>query len=165
MRCSFNLVFDSVAEEVRNSPSIQRLLEVGDKDGNSAMATRRYLSHPDTETCLNETGRFPMPIAVYLDGVRYTPLGAGKTDNILQISIINMISNKRHLASVSRSNDKCACGCKGHCTTHSLLSVLDWELQAMVKGFCPSERHSGEAWGEKDTWRDKEGTRSGRLTP
>eukprot|EP00959_Pyramimonas_sp_CCMP1952_P189425 3962503-Pyramimonas_sp.AAC.1 len=150
MRTTFKLVYDSIAEEVDLSPSLQRALEFGDFSDDSPMSTRCYGCHVHTDECLNATGKYPIPLAVYLDGVRYTPLGAGKTDNILQISVVNMLTKKRHLFSATRTNDMCACGCKGHCTVHSLLSVLAWQLEAMVRGRSPAARHSGEPWTEEE---------------
>eukprot|EP00959_Pyramimonas_sp_CCMP1952_P129090 2699406-Pyramimonas_sp.AAC.1 len=66
------LVFESISEDVKLSSETTRLLEEGTDDVQSVMMTRAYQSHPHVEQCLAETGKWPVPIALYADAARYS---------------------------------------------------------------------------------------------
>eukprot|EP00959_Pyramimonas_sp_CCMP1952_P038076 796690-Pyramimonas_sp.AAC.1 len=51
----------------------------------------------------------PVPVGIYLDGVRYTSIVSGRPDSILGIWLINLLTSKRHLLGVLLGSDKCEC--------------------------------------------------------
>eukprot|EP00959_Pyramimonas_sp_CCMP1952_P210654 4408367-Pyramimonas_sp.AAC.1 len=114
------------------------------------MLTRAYQDHALTKECLQETGRWPVPLGLYADCVRFTPIHAGRTDSILNVSVINLLSQNKHYLGFLRSNDKCGRGCGGLCTTQSLMEVISWQLGSLVRGRVPTERHDGSAWRDGD---------------
>eukprot|EP00959_Pyramimonas_sp_CCMP1952_P212421 4444483-Pyramimonas_sp.AAC.2 len=77
----FRAVYNIISEEVRESSYIEDLLE-GDglDDPNCVMSLPSYQQNPMVAQALSETGRYPLPVALYADGVRYTPLSAGRVD-------------------------------------------------------------------------------------
>eukprot|EP00959_Pyramimonas_sp_CCMP1952_P336980 7056697-Pyramimonas_sp.AAC.1 len=79
----FRQVFASVASEVNASAEIREALEHGEwDDPNSVMSLPAYCEHPHVVQCKRDTGKFALPLAVYLDGVRYTAITAGRTDHL-----------------------------------------------------------------------------------
>eukprot|EP00959_Pyramimonas_sp_CCMP1952_P097027 2028168-Pyramimonas_sp.AAC.1 len=108
------LTYASVAKEFELSPNIGEILENGDYDNqNSPLNLPCYMENILTHKCAGETGKLPLPIAVYVDGVRFTALQAGRSDSILVATIVNLLSNKRHVVGVLRQLDMCRCGCNG----------------------------------------------------
>eukprot|EP00959_Pyramimonas_sp_CCMP1952_P178955 3741140-Pyramimonas_sp.AAC.1 len=56
------------------------------------------------------------PIAVYLDGVRYTKsIAPGHMDTLLNLRAYNLMTGKRHMIALLKSSEKCRCGCGGWC--------------------------------------------------
>ena len=146
----FALVFKSLADEVANSKSMQTMLVEGCTGRDSVMTTRQYLEHQHVTRALDNDRNYPLPIALYTDAVRYTPLHAGQTDSILNVSICNLLSNKRHYVGFIRTLDECGCGCQGNCSINAFLEVTRWILQAAVDGRVPDFRHDGSRWESPD---------------
>eukprot|EP00959_Pyramimonas_sp_CCMP1952_P024173 507234-Pyramimonas_sp.AAC.1 len=91
------LAYDSLSDEVSNGPAMLQMLLDDIDNPNSVLGSRAYHSNAIMQTIIEETGVQPKPLALYLDGVRYTAPGAGKQDSIWEISPITMLSNTRHL--------------------------------------------------------------------
>jgi hypothetical protein len=68
----------------------------------------------------------------------------GIVDTLLQISFINLLSGKRHLAGCVRTAEMCQCGCGGHDTIHGFMLVASMIAQSLVDGIAPPLRHDGE---------------------
>ena len=65
-------------------------------------------------------------------------------DTLLQISFINLLSGKRHLAGCVRTAEMCQCGCGGHDTIHGFMLVASMIAQSLAEGSAPAFRHDGE---------------------
>eukprot|EP00959_Pyramimonas_sp_CCMP1952_P182927 3825173-Pyramimonas_sp.AAC.1 len=77
----FRQVCDSIASEVKESADLQEALRCGCEDDlDSVMAIECYKQHPKVKSCLEEHGSYPLPLALYVDGVRYTAQTAGRND-------------------------------------------------------------------------------------
>lgn len=88
----------------------------------------------------------PVPLALYCDGVRYTAPLAGRSDSIVGIWAINLLSSKRHLLATVRSRDMCRCGCRGWDTLFPVWQMVAWSLEALARGRRPDARHDGSPW-------------------
>eukprot|EP00959_Pyramimonas_sp_CCMP1952_P252113 5267741-Pyramimonas_sp.AAC.1 len=77
------LVYESISEEVQLDSECQDILLNGTHDEYCVMQTRAYQNHAHVQQCVDQTGKWPLPIAVYADSVRYSPLHAGRTDSVL----------------------------------------------------------------------------------
>ncbi len=64
----------------------------------------------------------------------------------MQVSIINLLSNKRHLAGFVRTMELCSCGCGGYHTIWGMLDVVAWQLNALAQGVFPVRRHDSQEW-------------------
>eukprot|EP00959_Pyramimonas_sp_CCMP1952_P204119 4268835-Pyramimonas_sp.AAC.1 len=53
-------------------------------------------------------------------------------DNLVQVSVVNMVSHTRHLVGFMRTSELCDCGCGGHCSIHGMLQVAAWQLEALT---------------------------------
>eukprot|EP00959_Pyramimonas_sp_CCMP1952_P455631 9471855-Pyramimonas_sp.AAC.1 len=93
----FTLTYASVVKEVRLNQRVLDLLASGDPDNlNSPLNLPCYSENILTQSCEQETGRLPLPLAVYVDGVRFTALQAGRSDSILVATCVNLLTEKRH---------------------------------------------------------------------
>ena len=123
--------------------------EVGDNYGEGDNATEwhdAFNQHPHRH--VEGDTRPVVPIAVYCDGVRYTrAIGIGKYDTILNINVINLITEKRHLLCVTSKREACKCGCRGWCTNYITFDFLAWCLKAAASGKRPGLRWDGSDWG------------------
>eukprot|EP00959_Pyramimonas_sp_CCMP1952_P270713 5659226-Pyramimonas_sp.AAC.1 len=75
---------------------------------------------------------------------------SGSADSLLGVSIINLITKKRHLLGFLRTSEYCECGCGGHCSVHAMFHVAAWMLEALVNGTVPPCRHDGSPWDPFD---------------
>eukprot|EP00959_Pyramimonas_sp_CCMP1952_P068458 1428613-Pyramimonas_sp.AAC.1 len=87
-----------------------------------------------------------------MDGVRYTPAQAGHQDSLLQPSVINLVSWKRHLLGFVRKGDMCDCGCGGKHTVRTLMSVAVWQLETLASGQWPLQKHDQGEWSDTEEW-------------
>eukprot|EP00959_Pyramimonas_sp_CCMP1952_P129138 2700431-Pyramimonas_sp.AAC.2 len=77
----FKNVYHSVAKEVLSSPNMMEMLKHGDGDNDdSVMSLPAYKSNRLVQRSLDETGSYPLPLGLYTDGIRYTPVSAGRVD-------------------------------------------------------------------------------------
>ena len=56
-----------------------------------------YTEHPKVQEARALGKRLPVPLAVYLDGVAFTSVMAGRSDTVLGIWVICLATFKRHL--------------------------------------------------------------------
>eukprot|EP00959_Pyramimonas_sp_CCMP1952_P412089 8635183-Pyramimonas_sp.AAC.1 len=131
------------------TPQALALLENGDYENpNSPLNLPCYRDNVLTKTCADETGRLPLPLAVYVDGVRFTALQAGRSDSILVATCVNLLTNKRHVIGVLRQLDMCRCGCNGWCSVFVFLSYIAWVIGALVQGKVPDTKWDGSDWAD-----------------
>ena len=84
------------------------------------------------------------PIALYADGVRYTRAGQlGKIDSLINFTIHNLASGRRHLISVVAKRELCKCGCRGWCSMYVLMHFFKHCLVACAHGIRPNRRYDG----------------------
>eukprot|EP00959_Pyramimonas_sp_CCMP1952_P463917 9485723-Pyramimonas_sp.AAC.1 len=63
-----------------------------------------YEDHPVVETA-REAGETVMPVALYIDGVRYTrAIGVGRQDQFIGFFLYSLVSRKRHLICMLRKS-------------------------------------------------------------
>lgn len=103
-------------------------------DISGVCGTDAYRHHPVVQAHQNAGKPLPLPIGLYVDGVRYTSEIGAKTDNLLAFWLINLLTMKRHLIGFVRSSDICRCGCRGWCTLWPILKTIQWFCLTMVAG-------------------------------
>ena len=64
-------------------------------------------------------------LSVYLDGVSYT-----KRDSVLNLTVQNLVSGRRHVLMVLQRSRICRCGCAGWCSMFPVWYWLKWCLDA-----------------------------------
>eukprot|EP00959_Pyramimonas_sp_CCMP1952_P330450 6919481-Pyramimonas_sp.AAC.1 len=106
-----------------------------------------YASHPAVLQARRDNELDPIPVAVYVDGVRFITQAAGRSESVPGIWGINLLSNKRHFLAPLKSGDYCTCGCRGWCSIQPLLSAVQWQLAHMQRGERPARQYDGTAWG------------------
>lgn len=82
-----------------------------------------------------------VPVGIYIDGVQYQRRGS-----TIGFWMINLLTQRRHLLACIPKRDLCRCGCKGYCSLFVVLSFIEWGFEAMARGRCPEEQHTGEPW-------------------
>jgi hypothetical protein len=85
------------------------------------------------------------PLSVYLDGVSYS-----NRDAVLNLTVQNLVSGKRHVLMVLQRSRVCRCGCRSWCTLYPVWLWLCWSLQALINGEYPDARHDGQPWTPAD---------------
>ena len=88
---------------------------------------RVYYKHPVVSSA--PQGAFVWPIALYLDGVRFT-----REDTVVGLWIVCLLTGKRFLSCILRKIDMCNCGCRGWCSLRPLLLLISWSLVALARG-------------------------------
>ena len=84
-----NVLHEAVAREVRADPSILEKV--------STMAwPPAYHEHPLVVEAKALGSQLPLPLAFYLDGVRFTAPLAGRSDSILGFWMYNCVTQRRH---------------------------------------------------------------------
>jgi hypothetical protein len=77
----FRQVFRTIHAEVTGRGDIlQKLQDPDFDDVNCVLSVPAYRDHPLVKKNIEETGQYPLPLAVYIDGVRFTPIQAGRYD-------------------------------------------------------------------------------------
>ena len=86
-----------------------------------------------------------IPIGIYMDGVRYTrATSIGKHDTLLNVNVVNLHTQKRHLLTVTSKKDSCKCGCKGWCSNWITFDFLKWSLEHAARGTRPDFTWDGK---------------------
>ena len=84
-------------------------------------------------------GELVVPLAIYVDGAQYGgAAGAGRSKTVLNVSMINLCTQRRHVGIVFRKHVACKCGCKGYCSYSRLFQFLRWSVDALASGTYPS---------------------------
>jgi hypothetical protein len=103
----FRSVITVLSDEIANDEGCQRFMAGADQ-GNpcSPGATQAYKEHPKVIESVQKNGVFPIPLAVYCDGVRITPVSAGRIDNVglpsrLPLANVEKITGHRVFATLS----------------------------------------------------------------
>lgn len=79
----FQMVWETMSAEVASSSSMQALMETGaEEDPSSVMSLPVYLQHPLVQRARESRESWPIPLGVYLDGVRFSPISAGRTNQM-----------------------------------------------------------------------------------
>ena len=80
----FRQVHHSIAAEVVETDGMLELLSTGPApdDHSSVFNLPCYREHPLAKKSLEETGKFALPLGLYADGIRYTPVSAGRIDHL-----------------------------------------------------------------------------------
>lgn len=138
-----NPLHEAIAREVRQDPLI--LERVREHRWPAA-----YTNHPLVVEARAQGKQWPLPLALYMDGVRYTAPLAGRSDSILGIWAYNGVTEKRHYLASLRAQDTCKCGCRGWCSLYPLMLSLAWSLRALAEGRRPSVRHDSTEWDPED---------------
>ena len=133
-----NCLHEALAKEVHEDRSILEEVKCG-------QWPRQYWRHPVVVRALERGLPLPLPLAIYLDGVRFTAPLVGRSDTILGLWGRNVITNKRHYLMSLRSLDYCQCGCRGWCTIYPTLQALAWSLIQLMRGRRSLQRHDGSA--------------------
>ena len=63
---------------------------------------------------LGQDARPCFPVALYMDGARFTKsIMPGHMDLLLNITVCNIVTQKRHFTGMLRKSEFCRCGCLG----------------------------------------------------
>eukprot|EP00959_Pyramimonas_sp_CCMP1952_P378687 7932564-Pyramimonas_sp.AAC.1 len=79
MQIPFRKVYRTICDEVVESDYILQTLKDGDIDSpSSVMSLPGYLNHPHVVRAREAGEDYPLPLALYMDGVRYAGQAAGR---------------------------------------------------------------------------------------
>eukprot|EP00959_Pyramimonas_sp_CCMP1952_P455426 9471533-Pyramimonas_sp.AAC.1 len=127
-----------IDEEYENNHTIAETLAKDPSERNTCILdVPAYKEHPLVVTAEANREQRPLPIGLYMDGIRYISQAAGRSDTVTGIWLVNLLSGRRHLLSSLRHSDECACGCRGWDSIYPLLLALTWMIRAMVRGETP----------------------------
>eukprot|EP00959_Pyramimonas_sp_CCMP1952_P383430 8034680-Pyramimonas_sp.AAC.1 len=147
----FRPIFETIADELQTDDTSLHLVgQDPDDREQTVLDLPCYLNHPHVVQAVDEGRLKPVPLGVYMDGVRYTSTVGGRADSVLGFWVINLLTGKRHVAGVLLGSDKCLCGCKGWCTFHPPMHAISWMLKSLVDGHTPAHRHDGSDWALDD---------------
>ena len=106
MNFVFREVFRTVSDELNSSPDTQAVLADGPcDDPNSVLSVPCYREHPLVRQCVDDTGKWPLPLALYIDGVRYTPICAGRSDYAASRGTLGEGGTHHHFYHISTSRN------------------------------------------------------------
>jgi hypothetical protein len=144
---SMYLVHEAIASEIESNGQMPELLQHA-KD--SGILPRCYYSHPIVESCPDDIPCYPL--ALYLDGVKCT-----RTENVLGIWVINLLTSVHHLVTVLRKTELCSCGCRGYCSLFPAFQCIAYSFETLASGILPLRRHDNSVFLESDSNRDAVG--------
>ena len=90
----------------------------------------------------------PIPIALYMDGYPYS-----QTDSCVGITILNLVTGRRHPIALVRKKLGCKCGCRGWFSFFPIMLWIRDCFRVRANGRMPSGRFDGQDWLESDKWR------------
>ena len=97
------------------------------------------------------------PIALYLDGIKYTrSIGPGRADSLVGITAYNLKTSQRHLIAVVSKREMC-----GYDSLWPILNHIKWSLSAATEGRRPTKRWDDSPWPKKSAYYDEQGTELG----
>ena len=98
---------------------------------------------------LGQDARPCFPVALYMDGVRFTKsIMPGHMDSLLNITVCNLATQTRHFTGMLRKSEFCRCGCLGWCTLYPLWAFLAWCFRQGRARVQSPQRHEGTPWPE-----------------
>ena len=109
-----------------------------------------YDSHSVVRDARKKRQPRPLPLAVFLDGVRVTSQVAGRPESILGLWLINLVNQKRYYFGSLRSGNTCRCGCRGWCSTRPCLNAFAWALNQLADGKRYDTLPNGEKMDDTD---------------
>ena len=127
---------DALFEELHRQPQLRGELQ---RQRASRSLPPCFYDHPVVTSA--PEGALVVPIALYLDGVRFA-----KRDAVLSVFCYNVVSGRRHLLATLRKSKLCRCGRRGWCSLFELFRFLRWSVDSLAVGAFPRCRHSGEAF-------------------
>lgn len=84
------------------------------------------------------------PVALYLDGVRYTrSITPGRMQSFLGFFVYNLYTGKRHYIGCLLKSQMCRCGCRSWCSLYPIFRFLQWSFTAAASGVQPDFTHDG----------------------
>ena len=111
-----------------------------------------YTNHPVVQKA--SAGEVVLPLALFLDGVRYGRRGA-----ILGITVQTIFPGSRKYLTVAlRKKLACTCGCRKWCTLYPIFKMLHWSLTALSQGVWPESDHLHKLWdpdSPRELWRQR----------
>ena len=132
--------------EFEGNPAIGAALHGTSETVPDVMQTEGYNHNPLVVAARERGGPLPLPLAVYLDGVAFTSQLAGRSDTVIGVWIINLVTWKRHLYSVQRSLDRRRCGRRRWCSFFPVFLALQWQLLSLQLGKASPLRHDLSVW-------------------
>ena len=136
MEMPTNPLHECLWSELQQDPEI--LIRAADTTWPSCFYANPIVAHAQ-----REHRPLPLPIILYMDGVRYSSIIAGRADSILGVWAYNAVTFRRHLLFSLRMADCCRCGCKGWCSLFPLFQSVRWSMDAVACGQRPLLRRGG----------------------
>ena len=141
----------AIGQEINADPGhLERFRAKGPDDRMAIQNTNAYKCHPLVEASEQRGLPKPLALGIYIDGVRFTAISAGRIDSVIGIWLVNLFSQKRHLLATLRTLDLCRCGCRGWCSIFAILYAIAWDLEGLAKGERSCYKHDGTAWDPSD---------------
>ena len=103
----------------------------------SVMDTPKYITHPEVVKARLSGHTPPLPLAIYIDGVRFIAQSAGRSESVAGVWIENLLTSRRHFLVGIKSGDMCMCGCRGWCSLQPILAQIAWQLEVCQRGYVP----------------------------
>ena len=135
---------EAIDEEYRRNPGLPARLTAAI---DACELPPKYLSHRVVRD--NVSGVPVFPIAFYADAVAFM-----RTDGVLGLWVLNLVSGVRHLCCVLRKSELCTCGCRGWDSIVCVMAALGWSFDAAATGVHPSSRHDRAPWKDSDAGRE-----------
>ena len=96
------------------------------------------------------------PVSLYIDGVRFTKSIGTQQDAIINVTVTNMASGRRHFLGGLQKSILCRCGCSGYDSIYVLMNFLRWSFDAAQKGMRPFVRWDKSEWPEDSVYRNQD---------
>jgi hypothetical protein len=90
--------------------------------------TEAYLEHE--HRLKDGDPRLAIPLALYLDGVKFTRSIGPRQDSLIAITCYSIVTKSRHLICTLSKRELCACGCRGWDSLFTVFDFIRWSLQA-----------------------------------
>ena len=96
------------------------------------------------------------PCALYADGVRYTrTVSPGNVDSLINFTVHNLSTGRRHLVGAIAKRSLCRCGCRGRCTLFGIRQFIKWSMESAARGQRPEVMWDGTPWSVGDVYATK----------
>ena len=107
---------------------------------------RTFQSHPAVAWARED--QVPIhPVAMYMDGVRYTrSVTPGRMNSVIVFSVYNLLFQQRHILGILLKSELCRCGCRGWCSLFAVMCFPEWSFEAAAGGARPGRMYNGDAW-------------------